>query len=500
MTTFDSNEKTAQNPSANRKASIQVNAVLNFIKAGCSVIFPLITFPYASRILQVENLGKVNYGQSIVSYFALFAALGINTYGVREGARKKAGNNFDAFASEIFSLNLFTTAIAYAALFLGLLAVPKLRDYRTVILILSASIVLTTFGIEWVNTVFEDFFYITVRSIFVQLLCMGALFVFIKTPEDYLKYACLTVLPAGITAIANWFYCRRYTSIRIIFNRSIFSHLRSMFVFFANSLAITIYVSADMTMLGWISGDYYAGLYSVSVKIYQIIKVMMTAIYTVTIPRLSRLAASEKWNQYRSLLTDISSYIILLIFPCMAGIIAYAEQIILLISGQSYVPAAGSLRILAVALLFAVASGITVNCINTPNRLEKSSLYATIAAAATNIILNIFIIPVFRQNGAAMTTVAAEMMVLIICLVRLKDVSHYLHAGKLLKQFLHAALGFVLVILISTCLKKVIPSAIGSLACGLVLCPAAYAAALLLLRNEYFLGLISSVFKKLKRN
>ncbi len=500
MTTFGSKEKPAQKQSASRKTSIQANAILNFIKAGCSVLFPLITFPYASRVLQVNNLGKVNYGQSIVSYFALFAALGINTYGVREGARKKAGNSFDTFASEIFSLNLFTTAIAYIALILGLLAVPKLRDYRIVILILSASIILTTFGVEWVNTVFEDFLYITVRSVLVQFLCMGFLFLFIKTPDDYLKYACLTVLPVGITAIANWFYCKRYTSIRIIFSSSIFRHLRSMFVFFANSLAITIYVSADMTMLGWISGDYYAGLYSVSVKIYQIIKVMMTAIYTVTIPRLSRLAASEKWDQYRSLLTDISSYIILLIFPCMAGIIAYAEQIILLISGKSYVPASGSLKILAVALLFAVASGITVNCINTPNRLEKSSLYATIAAAALNITLNVFVIPVFRQNGAAMTTVAAEMMVLIICLVRLKNVGHYLNLSKLLKQFIHAAIGFVLVMLISICLKKAVPSSIGSLILGLILCPAAYAVSLLLLRNEYFLSIISAVFKILKRN
>ena len=113
--------------------SIGVNAVLNFIKVGCSVIFPLITFPYTSRVLQVENIGKVNYANSIIAYFALFAALGISTYGVREGAKKKKGTEFDCFASEIFTLNMLTTGISYAVLFILLLTVPKFRDYRAVI-------------------------------------------------------------------------------------------------------------------------------------------------------------------------------------------------------------------------------------------------------------------------------------------------------------------------------------------------------------------------------
>lgn len=476
--------------------SIGVNAVLNFIKVGCSVIFPLITFPYTSRVLQVENIGKVNYANSIIAYFALFAALGISTYGVREGAKKKKGTEFDRFASEIFSLNMLTTGISYAVLFILLLTVPKFRDYRAVILIQSMTIILTTLGVEWVNTVYEDFLYITIRSIAVQVLCMAALFLFIHKPEDYLKYACISVMSSSIMCVANWIYCRRYVRIRFLLSNEIFRHLKPMFIFFANSLAITIYVSADTTMLGWIAGDYYTGLYAVSVKIYQIVKRLMTAVYTVTIPRLSRYAGTGQWKDYRKLLTQICSCVILLLVPCMTGLAIYAENIIEILSGNSYLPAVRSLQILAVALLFAVGSGVVVNCINTPNGFEKTSLSATIAAAVVNVGLNIFLIPLFRQDGAALTTVLAEAMVLIICLVRLHDLNHYMDVREVLTQLGYAAAGSFLILGISLVIGRLGLSSLLSLVLGLVFCVAGYAVLLAVGRNRYFMAVSSKILRR----
>lgn len=65
--------------------SLKINTVLNVIKQLCSVLFPLITIPYVTRILQATNYGKVNFGSSIVSYFTLIAAFGITNYSIREG-------------------------------------------------------------------------------------------------------------------------------------------------------------------------------------------------------------------------------------------------------------------------------------------------------------------------------------------------------------------------------------------------------------------------------
>ena len=94
--------------------SVVKNAILNILKTLLSIIFPLITFPYVSRVLGVENLGKVNFANSIVSYFALLAALGISTYSVREGSRLRDNKDkLENLVKEIFSINIVSTLIVY---------------------------------------------------------------------------------------------------------------------------------------------------------------------------------------------------------------------------------------------------------------------------------------------------------------------------------------------------------------------------------------------------
>ena len=53
--------------------SISLNALLNAIKTLLQVIFPLITFPYAARVIGVAGIGKYNFSSSIVNYFILLS-------------------------------------------------------------------------------------------------------------------------------------------------------------------------------------------------------------------------------------------------------------------------------------------------------------------------------------------------------------------------------------------------------------------------------------------
>ena len=130
---------------------IGVNALLNAIKTIFSIIFPLITFPYISRVLGVENIGIYNFSTSVVSYFTLLAGLGINTYAIREGARYRNNKkDISEFCSEVFSINLISTLISYGILAVCLFFLPSLHDDALIIMILSVSICFTTLGCEWV--------------------------------------------------------------------------------------------------------------------------------------------------------------------------------------------------------------------------------------------------------------------------------------------------------------------------------------------------------------
>ena len=477
-------------PKGERQKSVGRNAVLNVVRVACQIILPMVTLPYCSRILQVENMGKVNFAFSLVTFFALLADLGVSVYGVREGTKRSLSRRrFDRFASEVFAVNILMTAVSYALLALIMFLVPGLRPYVAVVGVQSLFILFTTMGIEWVNAVYEDYFFIAVRTILIQVLYTVSVFILVRRQEDYLLFTFLTVMVTGAASIANWIYCRRYVTIRPV-SEGIRRHFRPMSVFFANNMAITVYVNADMAMLGLFCGDYYTGIYGSSMRIYQCMKTLMTAIYTVTIPRLSMHAAKGERVQFRRLLTDVCASILLLIVPVIVGLILYADDIMELVFGASYLPGALSLQLLAAALLFAVGNGIAVNCINAPLGEERISMFATICAAVSNVALNLFMIPLFKEIGAAVTTIAAEALVLVICLVRFPGWSGLLDLRVLGRNTLHTVAGALVLAAVRLFLAPRIASLPVRMAAAILVSAAGYGIVLLLLRNEYLIGIL----------
>lgn len=188
------------------KKSLSLNAAMSAFKTLMNIIFPLITFPYASNVLQVENLGKVNFASSVCGYFLLFAGLGISSYAVREGSRYvNDREKLSVFASEMFSINMISTALTYAALAVTMLFWTKFHAYTDLMLVLSLQIFFTTIGTEWVFTIFEEYTYITIRGLLFQVLSIFMLFAFVKTRDDYCIYAGITVFAGGRCQCAQFF-------------------------------------------------------------------------------------------------------------------------------------------------------------------------------------------------------------------------------------------------------------------------------------------------------
>lgn len=120
-----------------KNKSLGLNAIFNGLQSMLNMLFPLITFPYISRVLSVDGVGKYNFASSINSYFLMIAALGISTFAVREGAKLRDDRKkISEFASKIFTVNLISTFISYFLLLL-LLLIPSLHRYIVAILIFS---------------------------------------------------------------------------------------------------------------------------------------------------------------------------------------------------------------------------------------------------------------------------------------------------------------------------------------------------------------------------
>ncbi len=483
-----------------KSKSITINAILNAVKTLLSIIFPLITYPYVTRVLHATNLGKVTFAQSIVSYFALFAALGISTYAVREGAKiKKDKQKLQAFSNEVFTTNIITTIIAYLLLFLCVLLIPTFRNYATLILILSSTMLFTTIGVDWVNVIFEDYFIITVRSIFVQLISLSLLFIFIKAENDYYRYAFILALSNIVICSWNFIYCRRYIKVRVTVHSDFKKHIKPLFIFFANNLAISIYCYADTTMLGWMVGDSCVGIYSVAVKAYTVIKSVLASIYTVCIPRLSDYYGNKEIVKFKALSNTVFCGLVLILLPAMTGLIVLSEPIVMFLGGVEYVGAILSLRILSIALVFAVIGGIISNCINIPTGKEKVTLIGTIVAAIVNIVLNFGMIPLFQQNGAAVTTVVAELSVVIVCLLKNKEIEKILDKKQVAINVLHALIGCVGVIGCYFIATTITSNLVAECIVTITLSAFVYSVVLVALKNNYMLLVLSFLKNRLRK-
>lgn len=475
-----------------KKKSLKLNAFLNSVRTLLGIIFPLITFPYISRVLSVDGIGKYNFSSSVVSYFLLIAALGINTYAVREGTKYRNNKQqMDKFANEIFTINIFSSIIAYVLLLGCLVFFARLHSYVACILIYSIQIFFSVLSVDWLFTIYEDFAYITIRSIIFQILSIILLFIFVRHSNDYLNYAAITVFSAVGSNILNFYKAEKEHHIHIDLHCNLRKHLIPILILFAASVANLIYVNSDITLLGLMKNNYIVGIYSISSRIYAIIKSVLSATLLVTVPRLAMLYGRKNIIKYKELLSKLVNTLVLFTLPAMIGLIMLSKQVILIIAGNHFLRSVTSLKILTIAYIFAILAWVLSDCVLIPAKREKYVLYSMSISAAVNIILNLILIRSLSENAAALSTVLAEATMLIVNYSFAKDlVSDVFISKRLCNTFIDSLLGCVGVMLVCLVVNNIFKSLILSTFLSVFLSTITYTVILLLLKNPYILFLL----------
>lgn len=480
-----------------KNKSIALNAFLNSIKTLNTILFPIITYPYITRVLSIENIGRINFGQSIVSYFSFIAAFGINTYAIRNGSRKRDNfNEFQDFINQIFTINIITTLISCIML-LVLLAFPtKIAEYKNIILIQAIMVAMLPLSLDWIYTIYEDFGYITLRSFLVQLLSLCLMFVFVKDNDDIYLYVSLVTIANCLGNVFNFYHSRKYVKLRITKFCQWDIHGKPLLIFFINSIASTIYLNSGTTILGLFSTDYCVGLYSVASKIYMIAKQMFNAVISTTIPRLAYLQKKDN-KEFENLIKTIINITLLFLVPASLGIIILCKEIILIISGAEYIEAANTLAILACAILFAVLSNIVANGILICIEKEKYVVRITVISALVNIISNIIFVPMLKQNAVAFSTVLAELIVIVFSVYGCIDIIKSLLDKKhLLQVSIASGLMFFVSSIIN--LNVIYNSIIVKILITVLVSVFVYCMMMLLMVNSTFMDIILIVKSRLR--
>ena len=236
----------------------------------------------------------------------------------------------------------------------------------------------------------------------------------IHSKSDYLLYGAISIFAASASNIFNFINVHKYIGLRPVGNYNVRQHLKPVMIFFSMSVATTVYTNLDTVMLGFMKNDAEVGYYTAAVKIKNILVSIVTSLGTVLLPRASYYIQKGEIDQFKFLSKKALNFVCLLATPLVIYFILYAKQGILLLSGKAYGPAVLPMQLIMFTVLFIGMSNITGIQILVPLGYERIVLYSVISGAITDLVINFILIPELASSGAAIGTLVAEAVVLIV--------------------------------------------------------------------------------------
>lgn len=398
-------------------ASLKGNIILNYINTLSGLIFPIVTFPYAARVLQPEGIGVVNFQNSIIGYIVLFTSLGIPLYAVREISKCRNDIELrDRTTVEITLLSIILSLLGYVAVWLLGEYVPRIREELTLFYILSLTIIFTGIGVHWFYQGVEDFLFITVRGLIIRTLCTIGLFVFVRDKDDLLLYGLYIIGATVGNNLINFIHLRKYIHLASIKWKklNITRHIQPALRVFLLNVVISIYIRLNIIMLGFMTDDRAVGFFSSGMKIIHILTVLITSLGTVMLPRCSHLIGEKKFDEFNAVMSKTYHLLMFMAIPITVGIILLACPITLCFCGSDYTEAIPVVIYTAPTIIFIGLTNIIGIQILYPYGKENLVIISTFVAAVLNVILNILLIPSFAEMGAAVSTLLSEFAVLLV--------------------------------------------------------------------------------------
>ena len=478
--------------------SLKKNFIMNILLTMSGFLFPLITFPYVSRVLGPGGNGKVSLAAAVISYFCMLAQLGIPTYGIRACAKVRDDRKeLSRVVHELMLISLIMMLISYALLFLCIAAVPKFREEKILYLLVGSNILLTAMGMEWMYKGLEQYTYIAVRSVIFKAIALAAMFMLVRGKRDYVIYGGVTVIAGSASYICNFFHARRFVEFRPMGAYDLRRHWKPVLVFFAMACATTAYTNLDKVMLGFMATDSDVGLYHAAVRIKDILVAVITSLGAVLLPRAAYYVQKGRMDAFMAICRKALHFVILSAIPTGIFFLTFAREGIYLLSGIEYEGAVLPMQILMPTLLLIGITNLLGMEMLVPTGRERIVLISVTAGAIVDAVINAVLIPSMAASGAAVGTLAAEVIVLIVQLWYLrKEISEF----YVRVPYWKILIGVAVAVTLSLPTRLLDLNAFLSLLLPAVLFFGGYAICMLLLKEEMMQEVLKTLTGKLGRN
>lgn len=392
------------------------NITFQFLIKVITYIFSFLTLLYVTRILQPEAFGRTAFLSSFAGYFVLLSNLGLPVYAMRvcaekSSSRKELSNVF----GELWNINVLLSGIVGTIYILIVMLLPKFQGQRILLLIYGSAILFQMIGCDWLYRGLEKFRFLAAVTLLCKGICLCGILLFVRSASDLLPFAALSILSTSGSSLIQFFRLHRYVDFPFHFRINP-AHFRPILTFFMMTCAVYVYNSLDLTMLGFMRNEYETGLYSIAAKGKSVLAATGGLVWSSALPITANLWKNGERDRFESFaaktLIFVTAFQTAIAFLCFA----LAPYIILLVGGESYLPAVPAFRILLLSLIPIGASNILGGQVLIPAGKEHRLLQAEIAGAVFNFAANLLLIPLLSGVGAAITTVIAEVIVWILCI------------------------------------------------------------------------------------
>lgn len=399
------------------KNSLSKNTFFYLLYNVLNIAFPFITGIYVARVLLPSDIGQVETARNLANYFITFSLLGIPTYALRECSKLRDDKMaLSKLYSELFIINAISVSL-FLISYIGLVfLIEAYRQYLFLYLITGFGIALNFLYVSWLYEGLERFDFISIRNILFKILCFILLVVFVRGPNDLYIYASISVIGTAGNYLINFIFARKH--VKFTFKGLSFKkHLKPIMILAFTYLAIELYSMVDITMLSWMKPKESVAFYSYAARIKSILLTILNTFTIVIVPRLASYFKDGKHNQYKQLLQRVLYTIIHFAVPAIIGIWFVSDYVLVAIYGDAYLNSSPVLKILSFVLVISPIGYLLGSRVCLTTGHEGKMVLPVALGAASNIIFNFVLIPPFAENGAALASVASEIVVLIAYLI-----------------------------------------------------------------------------------
>lgn len=473
--------------------SLTKNSIYNIIYTVANILFPFLTSIYISRILLPIGVGRVASAQNIASYFVTIAALGLPSYGVREFSKVRE-NTFlkNKLFTELVLLNFISTTVAVIGFFSLLFINGGFSGEWYLYFACGLSIFFNYINLDWMYQGLEEYGYIAGRSMAIKILSFLALFLYVKTKDDYVYYALISSLATGGNYFFNVIHARKF--VKFDFSHiELKKHLKPVLLIALIIFLSSIYSKIDITMLNAMATDESVGYYTYAQKTVNIVITMCNAVTAALLPRLSFYYDNDR-NSFYILLDKGFQALCLIAVPLCVGLALVAPQAVELLYGESFAPAVLTIRLMCPLILIKGFGDLYCYQLVYSTKEEKIILPASASASAINIITNAALIPSLLQNGAVIASVFSELVTNLVQFFYMKKKIRFaLNINALLKSLGTTLLMMVCVISVMQIKLSNILGLFLEIGCGGI----AYIVANYLLKNSLLLELFDKIRQRI---